>query len=166
MKKRLFLALPVIMDDYEAVQDDFSGLINGRWTPAENLHLTLSFYGDRFEQDELLERLSVLKVKIGPSIIRGLGYFEKRKIFYANIENSALASVHEMLNTLFDLPTKNVFVPHVTLMRVKTVVDKDLFYAKLDLYREQKIGTLGSSLELLQSELHPDGARYTLVKRF
>ncbi len=166
MKKRLFLALPVIIDDYEAIQNDFSGVISGRWTPPENLHLTLSFYGDKFEQDELLQRLSDLKVEIETSIIRGFGYFEKRKILYANIENSALSSVYETLNTLFDLPTKNVFVPHVTLMRVKTVVDKDAFYEQLDVYKNKKIGLLGSSLELIESELHPDGARYSLVKRF
>ncbi len=166
MKKRLFLALPVIIDDYEAIQNDFSGVISGRWTPPENLHLTLSFYGDKFEQDELLQRLSDLKVEIETSIIRGFGYFEKRKILYANIENSALSSVYETLNTLFDLPTKHVFVPHVTLMRVKTVVDKDAFYEQLDVYKKKKIGLLGSSLELIESELYPDGARYSLVKRF
>ena len=166
MKKRLFLALPVIINDYETIQDDFSGVIRGRWTPTENLHLTLSFYGDRFEQEELLQRLSTVKIKIGPSTIRGFGYFEKRKILYANIDSAGLASVYETLNALFDLPIKRAFVPHVTLMRVKTVVDKEMFYKQLDLYKEQKIGVLGSSLELMQSELHADGARYTLVERF
>ena len=166
MKKRLFLALPAVIDDYKTIQDDFSEVITGRWTPQENLHLTLSFYGNQFEQEELIQRLSTLKVKIEPSIIRSLGYFEKRKILYANIENAALASAYETLNTLFDLPMKNTFVPHVTLMRVKTVVDKDTFSEKLDLCSGQKIGSLGSSLELMQSELHPDGASYTLVKRF
>ena len=166
MKKRLFLALPAVLDDYQAIQDDFSKVISGRWTLPQNLHLTLSFYGDKFKQEELLQRLSSLKVELAPSMIRGLGYFEKRKILYANVENSALAPLYERLNTLFDLPTKNVFVPHVTLMRVKTVVDKDTFHEKLDAYHERQIGMLESSLELMESELHPAGARYTLVQRF
>ena len=59
-----------------------------------------------------------------------------------------------------------MFGPHVTLMRVKTVVEKDAFYEQLDAYKNRKIGSLGSSLELIQSELHPDGARYSLIKRF
>lgn len=166
MKKRLFLALPATIDDYETIQNDFSGIINGRWTSPENLHLTLSFYGDKFEQGELLQRLSELNVKIEISNIRGFGYFEKRKILYANVENPALASVYEILNTFLDLPVKNVFVPHVTLMRVKTVVDKAAFYTQLNVYKKKKIGLLGSSLELIESELHSDGAKYSLIKRF
>ncbi|MEN8147956.1 MAG: RNA 2',3'-cyclic phosphodiesterase [Campylobacterota bacterium] len=166
MKKRLFLALPACIDDYKTIQDDFADIIDGRWVPPENLHLTLSFYGDKFEKDELLERLSSVIVEIAPSTIKGLGYFEKRKILYANIENPALSTMYETLNTLFDLPVKHTFVAHVTLMRLKELVNREKFYDRLDIYKEREIGSLGSSLELMQSELHPDGARYTLLKRF
>ena len=41
MKNRLFLALPAILDDYEAIQSDFAEVLKGRWVPPENLHLTL-----------------------------------------------------------------------------------------------------------------------------
>ena len=134
--------------------------------PSGNLNLTLNFYGDQFEQDALLQRLSLMEVEIAPSMIRGLGYFEKRKILYAKIDNPVLTALYKKLNTLFDLPGKNAFVPHVTLMRVKELVDKGKFYDRLDRYKEREIGSLGSSLELMQSELHPDGAKYTLLKRF
>ena len=166
MKKRLFLALPARIDDYKTIQDDFADIIGGRWVPSENLHLTLNFYGDQFEQDELLQRLSLMEVEITPSMISGLGYFEKRKILYAKIDNPALTALYKKLNTLFDLPGKNAFVPHVTLMRVKELVDKEKFHERLDIYKEREIGSLGSSLELIQSELYPDGAKYTLLKRF
>lgn len=166
MKKRLFLALPAIIDDYETIQKEFSGVISGRWTPPENLHLTLSFYGSQFDQDELVQNLSALKLDVTPSIISGLGYFKRNKILYANVENPALASLHKTLNTFFDLPVTREFVPHMTLMRIKKIVDVDTFYDQLEIYKERKIGSLGSSLELMQSELHSDGAKYTLVKRF
>ena len=166
MKKRLFLALPAIIDDYETIQNDFSGVISGRWTPPKNLHLTLSFYGTQFDQDELVQQLSAVKFHLRPSIISGLGYFKRNKILYANVENPSLASVYKKLNTLFDLPARKEFIPHMTLMRIKKIVDEDAFYDQLDLYRNREIGSLGSSLELMQSELHPDGARYSLIKKF
>ncbi|MGB5965697.1 MAG: RNA 2',3'-cyclic phosphodiesterase [Sulfurimonadaceae bacterium] len=166
MKKRLFLALPAIIDDYESIQNDFSDVISGRWTPPENLHLTLSFYGNQFDQDELVQQLSTLKFDVTPSIISGLGYFKRNRILYANVENPALASVYKTLNTLFDLPVTREFIPHMTLMRIKKIVDEDTFYDQLDIYKDREIGSLGSSLELMQSELHSDGAKYSLIKRF
>ncbi len=42
----------------------------------------------------------------------------------------------------------------------------EIFYDQLAIYRERKIRSLGSSLELMQSELHSDGAKYSLIKRF
>lgn len=166
MKKRLFLSLPAVIDEYQALQKAFGGVVSGRWTPAENLHLTLGFFGDQFEQDMLIEKLGALDLAVTPSVISGLGFFKRKKILYANVENSSLAAVYEKLNTAFELPVTKVFIPHMTLMRIKEIVDEERFDALIDHYSGQEIGSLGGMLELMQSELHRDGAKYTLVKRF
>ena len=164
--KRLFLALPAILDDYDVIQKDFAEVISGRWVASESLHMTLSFFGDRFEKEELVEKLSGLKLEMTPSKMRGLGYFKKSRILYATVENPALETVCKSVNMFFDIPVKETFLAHVTLMRIKKVVDAKEFYHQLHVYRDRPLGSLGSKAELMQSELHPDGARYTLIKRF
>ncbi len=165
MKVNLFLSLPATIDEYQTIQDDFSGVIMGRWTPPENLHLTLSFYGNKFTRDELLEKLASVKLTITPSVLRGMGYFKRRHILYANVDNPALASLYKTLNALFELPVRHDFVAHVTLMRVKEVLDAEGFERCLEGYKEKPIGTLGNTPELMQSELYSEGARYSLLKR-
>lgn len=166
MKKRLFLSLPAVIDDYQALQKAFEGVVSGRWTPPENLHLTLSFFGDLFEQDVLIEKLGALDLAVTPSVISGLGVFKRKKILYADVENSSLAAVYEELNRTFELPATKAFIPHMTLMRFKEIIDEERFDKLIDHYSGHKIGSLGGTLELMQSELHREGARYTLVKRF
>ncbi len=166
MMNRLFLAVPAILDDYDALQKDFSEVISGRWVPSESLHMTLSFFGDRFEKEVLVEKLSDLKLEVMPSQMRGLGYFKKSRILYVVVENPALETVYKRVNTFFDIPVKKPFLPHVTLMRIKKIVDAKEFYHQLHVYRDRPLGSLGSKVELMQSELHPDGARYALIKRF
>lgn len=166
MKVNLFLSLRASIDDYEVIQHDFSDVIKGRWTPPENLHLTLSFYGDKFTREELLEKLSSVELTLTPSILRGIGYFKKRHILFAKVDNPALEPVYQTLNTLFELPVSHTFVAHVTLMRVKEVLDAEGLERCLEHYKEKTIGTLENTPELMQSELHHEGARYSLVKRF
>ncbi len=165
MKVRLFLSLTATIDNYQTIQDDFSGVIKGHWTPPENLHLTLSFYGNKFTVDEVLARLSSVELLLAPSLLKGMGYFKRRHILYANVDNPALESVYQTLNTLFELPVRHTFVAHVTLMRVKEVLDAEGLERCLERYKEKVIGTLENTPQLMQSELHRDGPRYFLVKR-
>lgn len=164
MKVRLFLSLKGTIDDYQMIQGDFSDVIKGRWTPPENLHLTLSFYGNKFTVDEVLERLSSVELTLAPSLLKGVGYFKRRHILYANVENPALESLYQTLNTLFELPVRHPFVAHVTLMRVKEVLDAEGLERCLERYKEKTIGTLENTPQLMQSELHSEGPRYSLVK--
>jgi len=166
MKKRLFLAIPALIDDYEAVQEAFSGAIRGHWIPPEKLHLTLSFFGTAFEQEALIEGLSTLSFDLEPTPIRGFGYFIRNRVFYAYVENPALEELYRQVNALFEIPTKRGFVGHVTLMRFKEILDENRLDEQLELYRDKEIGSLETHPLLMASELHPEGARYSVVKRF
>lgn len=166
MKTRLFLALPAILDDYELLQQAFDRVITGRWIPSENLHLTLNFFGDRFEQALLKQHLSTLSLHLPPLTLRGVGYFAKNRILYARVEEQGLADIYRSVNMLLGMPVKETFVPHVTLMRVKQIIDEEAFHARLERYATVKLGMLGEETVLMQSELHSDGARYSVVERF
>jgi len=166
MKNRLFLALPALLDDYDAIQRDFAGSVEGRWIVPENLHLTLSFFGAVDDAGALAEKLAALKMAVEPSAIIGLGCFVRKKILYATVQSPSLEALYREVNAFFDLPLRNAFVGHVTLMRFKKILDEESFFAQLDLYRDRKIGTLGKNPRLLQSTLHPEGASYTLVREF
>ena len=166
MKSRLFLALPAILDNYDAIKKDFAETVEGRWIPPENLHLTLSFFGATDDVQALAEKLASMRLDVTPSTIRGLGCFAKKKILYATVENPSLEALYKEVNTFFGLPVKEVFVGHVTLMRYKKIVDAERFYNQIELYGERRIGALGTNPVLLQSTLHAEGARYSLIKEF
>jgi 2'-5' RNA ligase len=166
MKNRLFLAIPALIDDYEAVQRAFSGAIRGHWIPPEKLHLTLSFFGTAFEQEALIEGLSSLSFDLQPSPIRGFGYFARNRVFYANVENPALEELYKQVNSLFEIPTKRGFVGHVTMMRFKEILDQDRLDEQLTLSRDEEVGRLETHPLLMASELHPEGAIYSVLKRF
>jgi len=42
---RLFIASPVIFDNYASLKEDFEGIIEGKWVDEKNLHLTWVFLG-------------------------------------------------------------------------------------------------------------------------
>ncbi len=163
---RLFLAQPVTLFDYEALQHDFENIIIGRWVPLQNLHLTLQFFADKYEQEELIATLSGLELKAEASEIKGLDCFEHNQILYAKTDNSLVKTLHEQIIKLFDLPQKQEFIPHITLMRIKRVPHKELLEKRLRLYDDKPIGILQPSIQLIHSELTPKGAKYTVIKEF
>ncbi|WP_345977653.1 RNA 2',3'-cyclic phosphodiesterase [Sulfurimonas sp. HSL3-7] len=166
MKNRLFLALPAILDDYEAIQNDFAEALEGRWVPPANLHLTLSFFGRVDDPEALEEKLSSLKMTLTPSIIGGMGCFVRKKILFATVENPSLEALYEEVNTFFELPVRRPFVGHVTLMRFKRIVDEAKFDEALEGYRDCRIGVLGAHPLLMQSTLQPEGAKYSEIRRY
>ncbi|WP_345978871.1 RNA 2',3'-cyclic phosphodiesterase [Sulfurimonas sp. HSL3-2] len=165
-KKPLFLAMKAKLYDYDRLQEDFSGLINGRWIPSENLHVTVAFFGDKFTEEELIERLSLLLAPIAPFKLSGLDYFGSNKILYAKGESLELASLVSSLNDAFSLGEAKQFIPHVTLMRGKSLKDIAAFDKMLQAYKEKEVGTVETVFELMQSTRRHDGASYECIKRF
>ena len=163
---RLFLALKAQLHDYNAFQSDFTGAIKGRWVASENLHLTMCYFGDTYGIDELLKRLPAVVEEIEPLTLTSLGYFEHNNILYAKVKSKKLEELQSSINSSFSLPNAKLFIPHVTLMRVKDIHNKKAFKYILGSYKDKTIGTLDTTLELINSHLSPEGVRYESVKRF
>ncbi len=51
-------------------------------------------------------------------------------------------------------------------MRIKKVNDTELFKQKLSSYKGVELGSVDTTLELIQSTLYPDGSKYECIKRF
>ena len=163
---RLFLAIRAQLHDYSSLQSDFLGSTKGRWVASENLHLTMCYFGDTYSIDDLLKILSVVVEEVEPLTLTSLGYFEHNKILYAKVKSKKLERLQSSISSLFSLPNEKLFIPHVTLMRIKDIHNKNAFKQILENYKDKTIGRLDTRLELINSHLSPDGVEYESVKRF
>ena len=123
---RLFAALPVPDDIAETLLRRQQGLPRAKWSPRDNLHVTLRFFGevDEATADELDLQLS--RIQTGPFdlALDGVGAFgegEKTRSIHArvaqpNAELERLAAKCETSARRVGLKTEaRVFRPHLTL---------------------------------------------------
>lgn len=130
---RLFTGLPVPAD----VADQLLRLArripisNLRWTPPENLHVTLYFLGEVAEPSLPELRLAldrVVSAGFGFSV-SGLGSFARGGVLFATVDKSAAlerlqAAVAEQVSTFAARPDPNspprgLYHPHITLARTR-----------------------------------------------
>ncbi|MDH4944424.1 RNA 2',3'-cyclic phosphodiesterase [Sulfurimonas sp. C5] len=165
--KPLFLALKANLNNYENIQSDFANLLEGRWVPDENLHLTINYFGNKYSVEEILEKLPKLITPIPTQTLSGLDYFKTNKILYAKSTSMGIARLSDSISKKFSLKQTKEFVPHVTLMRIKNITDIDSFKEVLESYKNEDLGSVETTLHLMESEIrHPGGAVYTSIKSF
>ena len=157
---RLFIASPVILDDYASIQDDFKGIIEGKWIEEQELHLTWVFLGEVKDESPIIEKLQEITPMTETIGIKALGYFGRPpKIFYAKSEEKILYDkAREFRNAGFDLYR---FKPHMTLCRIKTILDYKAYKEKLKSYRERSLGIILPQISLYESTLSSKGAHYS-----
>ena len=86
--------MPVTLFDYKYLQDGFENIIQGRWVPEQNLHLTLQFFADRYEKDFLIELISALDLQPKTSELKGLSLLTRSNILYAQTQNDTSSILH------------------------------------------------------------------------
>ena len=147
------------------------------WTRRENFHLTLRFLGDVASNrvEELTRALAAATAPQPPLklSVAGLGCFpnaRRPRILWAGIRDEAgeLAElarrVVEATNSFSHQPAEERFTGHLTLARVRRIHREDS--STLDHFiQETAARPVGSwcaeNVELVRSELHPAGSRYT-----
>lgn len=143
-----------------------------RWTPADNLHLTLHFLGDVDEgaREELVaaaERAAAGRSAFGCRL-GGLGAFPPRgrpRVLYVDLLEGAteLRQLHHALQVALPQrwrPARSSFRPHLTVCRPKgriTAHDRENLSGTL---ADQRWEFTAGSVDLVQSELQPEGATY------
>jgi len=164
---RLFIASPVILDDYTSIKKDFKDIIEGKWVEEKNVHLTWVFLGDVEEVTPVIDKLQEISPLEDRISMKELGYFGRPpKIFFARSEEKALYDkAREFRDSGFDLYR---FKPHITLCRIKTIHDYKAYKERLKTYRERSLGWILPEIHLYESTLSSKGAqyscRYTLKK--
>lgn len=129
MKKRLFIAL----DPPEKTREELAALCQGlpdcRWTPPEQLHLTLCFIGEAEGSTFLDIREALEEIAAAPFSIQleGLGLFPPRRaprVLWAGVQdNAALMQLErKVVNAVRRCGVvleKRKFSPHITLARLQ-----------------------------------------------
>lgn len=145
-----------------------------RWVRPVQLHLTLRFLGDTAvaQLPALQEELAQLATRHGAFSLRlnGVGAFPNRKkprVIWVGLDGD-LAVLWKMQAELEDRVVqlgwsreKRPFSPHVTLGRVKDAKQMQALDWQVDL-AEISFGV--TAVQLVQSELRPSGAIYTVLQ--
>ena len=159
---RLFIASPVILDDYESIKEDFDGIIEGKWVEEENLHLTWVFLGEGNDPEPIMEKLRTIAPLETTVEMAALGYFGRPpRVFFAKAESKLLYDkAREFKEAGFDIYR---FKPHITLCRIKRIHNYRAYKEMLKTYKEKRIGTLLPQIHLYKSSLTREGAHYTVL---
>ena len=154
---KLFIASPIILNDYASIKEDFKDIIEGKWVEEENLHLTWVFLGDVKNEKPVIDKLQNISLLENEVSIEEMGYFGRPpRVLFAKAEEKPLYNkAREFKETGFDLYR---FKPHITLCRIKTIHDYKAYKKKLKTYKEKHLGIILPEIHLYQSILNPKGA--------
>lgn len=187
-KLRLFLALPIPAEVKAGIcpaQDELRRLLPPRaasWTRTENMHLTLRFLGDVDGQrvEALIAAVSSVTAGFGalPLVAERLGVFPDLRYprvvwAWAHDEADRLAELQRRVATVTNEftrePAEEKFTGHITLARIKQIKrpQAGIIASFLQGAVKRRFGEwTADHLELIRSELSPDGSRYTCLAKF
>ena len=130
---RLFAALPVPFDIAEGLARRQQGLPGARWTPPENLHVTLRFFGEVSEvvAADLDAQLATIAAAGFEVALQGVGAFgdaDRVRAVWAGVADSGplrrLAGKCETAAARCGLkPEARAYRPHVTLAYLKRSIE-------------------------------------------
>ena len=169
---RVFVALDISQkakDEIRKIQYQLPEF-SGKKTEAENLHLTLKFLGEVFNEDigEVKKRLREIRFNKFETEINHLGFFDNQKsksykrelivwLHLANCEDLQ-GKVDKALSGLFEGEKR--FMSHLTIARVKNVKNKKEFLYKLEKIKINKIKFNINDFRLKKSVLTKKGSVY------
>jgi len=148
---RLFIASPVIIDNYASIKEDFKDIIQGKWVEENKLHITWVFLTEHPTLQDTKEKMASLTNLESEVKIAELGYFgTPPRIFFAKAEQKALyEKAREFKAAGFDLYR---FKPHITLCRIEKILDYKSYKEKMKTYREKTLGIILPQIILYESK--------------
>lgn len=175
--QRLFVALPLPATIRESLARLAAPVAGVRWTPIDQLHLTLRFLGDvpSDQISALTDRLA--KIRVAPFVLplEGVGSFPPNRparVLWVGV-GSAHPRLFQLRQRLDDtllaaglLLDVRTFHPHVTLARA-TETATAAVTRWLHGHRDAGAPPFqADAFALYASELQPDGAVHTLIRSF
>ena len=184
---RLFIAVdlaPPVLEQLGVLQRRWDERIGGRgvrvrWVDPKNIHLTLAFLGET--QERIVTELESVLRECAPQLepfdlrCRGVGAFPtevRPRVLWAGVDETAtaiLAELHQALERRLEPlgfpPESRPFQPHLTLGRVKSRQTAPMREAIVDLSRFDAGTSRIEEVCLYESELSPQGPKYTARAR-
>ena len=140
----------------------------GRPMPAQNLHITLRFYGDS-DPDQIagqLQRVSqagktIERFLVSVARLRAMPRRHPRLLWLELVPDPHLLRLHQLQFAKGEEQERR-FLPHITAVRAISSQPVKLPGCSLN-----KIGPIeAESIALIQSHLQPDGSQYEIIERF
>ena len=178
---RAFIAVPLPVDlktKLTALQRAFRRFpLEASWVRDAGFHLTLKFLGevDTSDIDPITSCMTAtaLRYTSFSLTLSGVGVFPHEanpRVLWVGIDDEPgqLRQLRHMLEAelaqIGYLPDEHPFIPHLTLARLKRVAHRGELLTALKTHRRDVIGQLDiDHIELVESQLHPGGARYSTV---
>lgn len=153
--------------------------LDARWVTEANLHLTLQFLGNVSEErvPAIVQGLNRAAAGVAPFklVISGTGVFpsvERPRVLWVGVsgETIILTDLHRRVQEEMGLlgfeAERRRFSPHLTLLRIRSPWGFRKLLQKAEEYAERAKSfgeTRVVSIELMQSELSPAGAKYYVL---
>jgi 2'-5' RNA ligase len=153
---RLFIATPVKFNLYQALKNDFSKVVEGKWVEGWNLHITHKFIG-KDNPSKFKKPLLIPNEKIK---IKGVSTFDDRVLFL----KADLKEITSEISKVFNLKSSK-FTPHVTLCRIKKIKDKEKFYNLLKKWQNIEL-EVDYEVYLYKSILTQKGPIYEKIYKY
>ncbi len=163
MKKRLFIAIPASWSLRKTIgnwrkqhQDDFSDV---RWTPSQNLHVTLLPPGQVAEEEEAkkgLRRINLRSFWINFRKIETVRRRPPQVIWSRAAFNEDLRKLRQQIEEIFNFREARPPKPHMTLGKVRVPYSRS-YRETIDWWEEVK------TLVLIESRLTPVGSEYAIL---
>lgn len=181
--RRLFCAVDVpankeIRNAVSFLEKSISGQ-KIKWVDPGKYHITLKFFGSTEERkiQEIVVALEKCAKKASPFsfIIEGCGFFGKKdspSVIWLGVKNTAglfylYSQVNSAIRPLGYLPEKPVFVPHLTIGRIKHSTGNVETERLIEGLGNKALATIKvDSFSLMESLLMPQGPQYNVVERF
>lgn len=178
---RVFIAIPLPVDlksKLIALQQEFRPLpLEAAWVRDAGFHLTLKFLGD-VDSTQITPIISCMAATVQycqpfSLSLAGIGVFPHEsspRVLWVSVQDVAgdLRHMQQALDAQLmqvGFPSENrPFAPHLTLARLKRILRRSDFLTTLKRHRETVLGQLDvDHIELIESQLHASGARYSIV---
>jgi RNA 2',3'-cyclic 3'-phosphodiesterase len=178
---RVFIAIPLPVDlkaKLVALQQEFRPLpLEAAWVREAGFHLTLKFLGDvdSTQIGTIFSCMTATAQYYHPFSLSlaGVGVFPHEsspRVLWVGVQDVTgdLKHIQQTLDARliqvgFTSDNRS-FAPHLTLARLKRVLRRGDFLAILKVHRETVLGQLDvDHIELVESQLHPSGARYSII---
>lgn len=181
--KRLFAAIKIVPDAhflqfYRAFMKQLQ-YDSIKWVEERNIHITTKFFGETGEERiPDIKRVLRLRSEQTPPLtlhfskpgIFGSSYAPK--VIWLGIEpylelSTLMKQLHDDLHAIGYEPDRQNVVPHLTLGRVRNIVNKANFQNTLSSYRHLTLpGHTIAEMILYESILRPAGPEYRVLEKF